>query len=173
MKSAPIASFFAVLLTSQLAHAAGTVAISVSLSPAGSFVAKSESVQGTATKSGNGYTAQGVNLDLNTLKTGIDLRDRHMRDKYFETKKYPKATLKSAKAEGGKFEAELEVHGKTKKVSGPYEVQGQMIQGKFKTTLSDFGIPDAKYMGVGVDDEVEVEVKLPLAAAGAPTGAKK
>lgn len=28
-------------------------------------------------------------LDLNTLKTGIGLRDRHMRENYLETKKYP------------------------------------------------------------------------------------
>lgn len=30
-------------------------------------------------------------VDLNTLKTGIGLRDRHMRDNYLETKKYPYA----------------------------------------------------------------------------------
>lgn len=28
-------------------------------------------------------------IDLNTLKTGIGLRDRHMRDNYLETKKFP------------------------------------------------------------------------------------
>jgi polyisoprenoid-binding protein YceI len=28
-------------------------------------------------------------VDLNTLQTGIGLRDRHMRDNYLETKKYP------------------------------------------------------------------------------------
>ncbi|EMS33575.1 hypothetical protein C943_04454 [Mariniradius saccharolyticus AK6] len=28
-------------------------------------------------------------VDLNTLKTGIGLRDSHMRDNYLETKKYP------------------------------------------------------------------------------------
>jgi len=145
--------------------AAGTAGISVSLSPAGSFVAHSETVQGSATKTGaDSYTAQGVTLELDTLKTGIDLRDRHMRDKYFETKKYPRATLRSGKAQGGKFEGELEVHGKTKKISGPYEVKGQKITGKFKCALSDFGIAAAKYMGVGVDDEVEVEIQLPIAA---------
>src|SRR5438132_5755067 len=32
-------------------------------------------------------------VPLATLKTGIDLRDRHMREKYLETDKYPNAVL--------------------------------------------------------------------------------
>lgn len=38
-------------------------------------------------------------LALDKLKTGIDLRDTHMKDKYLETKKYPQAELTITKCQ--------------------------------------------------------------------------
>ncbi|MDA1193311.1 MAG: YceI family protein, partial [Candidatus Poribacteria bacterium] len=32
-------------------------------------------------------------VDLNSIKTGIDLRDQHMRDNFLETKEYPTAVF--------------------------------------------------------------------------------
>ena len=153
-------------LLSSSAWADGSVEIAVSLSPAGSFTAQSAQVKGQAEKIGaDSYSARDVTLEVSTLKTGIELRDKHMRDKYFEAQKYPKATLKSGKGQDGRFEGALEVHGKTTKVSGDYTVSGHDVVGKFKTKLSDYGISEPRYLGVGVEDEVEVTVKLPVVAA--------
>lgn len=42
----------------------------------------------------NSLSATGsFEVDLTTLKTGIDMRDEHMREKYLETAQYPKATF--------------------------------------------------------------------------------
>jgi polyisoprenoid-binding protein YceI len=44
--------------------------------------------------SGTGEGARGeVHADLASLKTGIDLRDRHMRENHLETGKYPEAVF--------------------------------------------------------------------------------
>lgn len=143
------------------AHASD-VSISVSLNPAGSFVAKSDAikVEGHATKSGDNVSAKNITLDLNTLKTGISLRDNHMRDKYFEAAKHPKAVLTEANGRDGKFQGELVIRGVKKQIAGTYEMKGSKFHGKFPAKLSDFAIAPANYMGVGVEDEVEVEVVL-------------
>ncbi len=39
-----------------------------------------------------------VTVPLGNLKTGVDLRDQHMRDKYLEVPKYPNAELVVAKS---------------------------------------------------------------------------
>jgi polyisoprenoid-binding protein YceI len=56
-------------------------------------------------------------LDLNTLKTGITLRDKHMRENYLETEKYPFAEFT------GKFETLPKLTGASEKVT---------VRGKFK-----------------------------------------
>ena len=70
-----------------MAGAMGRCKISVSLSPAGSFVAQSSQVviRGTAIRSGDKVSASNIALKIDTLKTGISLRDEHMNHKYFES----------------------------------------------------------------------------------------
>lgn|GEM_PF-4484728 len=132
------------------------------LSPTGSFTAESQqlTLKGVARK-GTGAAIQEIVLPLDSLVTGISLRDEHMKKKYFETRKHPIAVLKNVVAEEGSFKAKLLIRGVEKEVEGEYEAKGAGVSAKFKTTLSDFKIPEAKYMGVGVEDEVEVEVVLP------------
>jgi polyisoprenoid-binding protein YceI len=144
---------------------ASDVHIKVSLSPAGSFVAKSEAlrVRGSTGKTGDLLKAQELVLPLDTLKTGIALRDEHMRKKYFETDKYPDAVLTQASGKDGKFTGELSLHGTKKPISGTYELKNGQFIGSFPTRLSDFGIAKARYLGVGVEDQVQVEVTLPAA----------
>jgi polyisoprenoid-binding protein YceI len=153
----------------QAAHAATNCQFHVSLSPAGSFVAQSDGVEvrGSATRTGDNVTAKNIALKLDTLKTGIDLRDEHMKKKYFETDKYPEAVLTQATGAGGKFTGDLQLHNVTKPIAGTYVFEGNDFVGTFKTKLSDYSINKAKYMGVGVNDEVEVTIRLtaPVAAA--------
>lgn len=72
-------------------------------------------------------------VDLNTLQTGIEMRDQHMRDKFLETSKYPDATFRLKtlsqtptlkNGEPIKIEArgDFTVHGKTVAKDIPVQV---------------------------------------------------
>jgi len=141
---------------------AQTVGFRVNLSPVGSFQAESSQVKGKVQKSADVFKASDVILSLDTLKTGLELRDSHMKKKYFEIEKFPNATLSAAEGKDGKFKAQLEIHGIKKEIQGTYEVKENLIKANFKTKMSDFSIPKASYLGVGAKDEVEVEITLPV-----------
>ena len=142
--------------------AAGSVSIDVSLSPVGGFTAKSDKVEGFATKKGDAFVAKNVTLKINSLNSDVELRDRHMNDNYFEVAKHPTAIVSAAKGQGGKFAAFLEIRKQKKKITGTYTVSGSKIVFKFKTALSDYNIKKANYMGVGVKDSVDVTVEIPI-----------
>src|SRR5205085_1875599 len=72
-----------------------------------------------------------ITFDLDTLMTGIKLRDEHMKKKYLETDKFPAASLTLTKfelsetafktgfkKEGIPFEGTLNLHGISKPVKG-------------------------------------------------------
>jgi polyisoprenoid-binding protein YceI len=153
----------------QAAGAATNCQFHVSLSPAGSFVAQSSNleVRGSATRTGNSVSASNVALKLDSLKTGIDLRDEHMKKKYFETDKYPEAVLTHATGKDGTFTGELQLHNVKKPIAGTYVFEGNEFVGNFKTKMSDFSINKAKYMGVGVNDEIDVTIRLAAPAQAA------
>ncbi|WP_185967999.1 YceI family protein [Thalassotalea sp. PS06] len=70
-----------------------------------------------------------VEIDLTSVATGIDIRDKRMREMLFETEKFPKATLTAKLPNGllasltpgemGQFtlDGKLELHGQTRVVS--------------------------------------------------------
>lgn len=149
--------------------------IYVTLNPAGDFIAESNMVTGQATEDEKGLIeASGVKVDVKSLKTGISLRDDHMQNKYLESAKFPSLELKIAKGKDGKGQAIVIGKGKQVKVSGTYEKidGGKKIKVTFPTKVSDYGISDINYKGIGVEDEVKVELILPLtrkvAAAAQP-----
>jgi polyisoprenoid-binding protein YceI len=163
------------LSLAQVASASTSCQFHVSLSPAGSFVAQSNEVEvrGSAVRTADGVSAKNVALKLDSLKTGIDLRDEHMKKKYFETDKYPEAVLVQATGKDGKFTGDLKLHNVTTPIVGTYVFENGDFVGTFKTKLSDYAINKAKYMGVGVNDEVEVTIHLPAAPAAAPATTKQ
>lgn len=142
----------------------GSVAIDVTLTPAGSFQAKTSKVTGLAYKTADGVAAENVIVDVNSLVTGIDLRDKHTR-KHLESDKFPAVKLIKATGKGGNGEAIVEIKGKQQKVFGTYKVEGNILKAAFKVHLPDVAITNVKYMGVGVDQDVVVNVSLPLGAA--------
>jgi polyisoprenoid-binding protein YceI len=116
-------------------------------------------------------------LDLNTLKTGIGLRDRHMRENYLETKKYPFAEFTGKIQEipslelgqerqvlaKGKFkihgvEREIEVPGKLKMISS----QELSLTADFKVLLSDYKISIPKVMFYELAEEQIVKIDAVL-----------
>lgn len=159
---------FTVLFSGIASAAGGLVTLSVTLKPMGSFEAKTSSVfvKGKAEKTKDGYLAENIVVDVSTFKTGIELRDKHMREKYLEVSKFPVATLIKGQAANGVFSGELAVHGVTVPVKGTYEVKEKSLVVNFAVEASSFKISPAKYMGVGVQDEVKVEVSLPIQKGG-------
>lgn len=116
-------------------------------------------------------------IDLNTLDTGIGLRDKHMRDNYLETESFPFAeftgklspvpTLNSGDkikvSAVGKFkihgvEREIEVKGTLSKNS-----KGELeLDAGFEVLLSDYNIPLPKLVFYELADKQEVTIKATL-----------
>lgn len=117
-------------------------------------------------------------LDLSSLDTGISLRNRHLREKYLEVEKFPKAELKLIKLDqlekilsGEKtdldalpFEGLLSLHGVQKAISGKADIkkenQSLDIEATFDLSIKDFSIETPSFAGITVADHVEVYVKL-------------
>lgn len=149
---------------------AGSVSIDVTLSPAGSFTAKTEKVSGQALMKKKGsdelVMAKGVTIDVNSITTGISLRDSHLK-KRLEADKFPTAKLLKAQGKNGKGMALIEVKGKKLKVNGTYSIKGDNVIAQFPMKLTDLAITDVRYMGVGVKDTVTVKVEVPVAKPSA------
>lgn len=128
-------------------------------------------------KLAGGKVAAEAKLPLDTLETGIALRDRHMKEKYLETAKFPQAeftmtelTLPEAlKAGEGTakevpFKGKLKIHGVEKEVAGTVDITLEKAKGafdfQFKTKITDYAISLPSFMGVTVAEEVQVTVGL-------------
>lgn len=131
---------------------------------------------GAVEKKGEFWSAE-FNFDLGTLETGIALRDEHMKDKYLEVGKHPKAKLQIARLDLPSdwtpttnltkeipFTGELEMHGVKKPVQGTAQVNsggaGTSVSAKFQIVITDYQIGIPNYAGVTVADKVDVEVNL-------------
>lgn len=116
-------------------------------------------------------------VDLNTLDTGIGLRDKHMRDNYLETEKYPFAEFtgkfnaipglsvgsKTPVTAIGKFkihgvERQIEVKGTLSK-NGKGELE---LEAGFELLLSDYKIPVPKLVFYELAEKQEVSIKATL-----------
>lgn len=120
----------------------------------------------------NGQADAEFEFNLSDLKTGITLRDNHMKEKYLEVAKYPTAKLsvmglpaKDSQTDSkGDFKGSLTLHGETKEVSGTYTYAGssKQLTAQFSIKVSDFKIDIPKYLGVTVSESVEVGTKIVL-----------
>ncbi|UCF65294.1 MAG: YceI family protein [bacterium] len=110
-------------------------------------------------------------VDLNSLDTGIGLRNRHMRENYLETDKYPFThfTGKLVNAEVAKegeykvtAEGTMFIHG----VEKPLTVEGTLlsadsgfrIQTTFIAALSDYNIKIPQLMFFKIDENMTLEL---------------
>lgn len=154
------------VFVSSLAFADKGVQIEVKLSPAGGYIARAPVIAGSAHKNGDTVSAEGIEVDLNAIKTGVELRDKHTKQRLL-VDKHPVAKLVKAEGKGGKGKATLDLRGKQTEVSGTYELKDGNLIAKFPMSISALGITDAKYMGVGAKDEVIVTVEVPVTEGGA------
>lgn len=158
--------------------ASGEVSVICPLTLGGSFDARTKAVNGAvAIPSADAQTIGGeLIVDLQTLETGIGLRDRHMKSNYLEVERgaeFAQARLQDIRVERleGKttFRGVLTLHGERKDITGTADIEpqadGYRLKATFPLRLSDFGIPEPTYLGVGVKDEVTVKVNLRTAPA--------
>lgn len=116
---------------------------------------------------------------MDGFTTDIDLRDRHMKEKYLMTKEHPRATLelspialpkgwKPAQELSAAFKGELTLKGVKKPVEGTFKTEGANMktEATFTVKLSDFSIDVPKYMGITIADTVTIKTAIP--AFGVP-----
>lgn len=150
------------LMISMSTFAAGKLALSVELNPAGSFTATTEKIKGQLLKNKDGsFAAKELSVVIKSMKTGIDLRDDHLW-KHLNFQKHPKVTLSDIKGKDGTGAGTLEISGIKRPVEITYTEEGSNIRASFSVRASEFKLPDAQYMGVGVEDMVKGEVTLPF-----------
>lgn len=114
-----------------------------------------------------------ISFQLKSLKTGIELRDDHLKNKYLEVDKYPTATLKisdlklpSNLENGFTFKGTLNLHGVDQPVEGNASVvadsNSHKLSSDFKIKLSQFKIEIPSFKGITVAEEVLVKVEVPV-----------
>ena len=74
-------------------------------------------------------------VDLNTLDTGIKLRDKHMRDDYLETKKHPFAEFTGSFSDEDLEQIKRKQSG-TYIIKGSFEVHGVALPREFELQLN-------------------------------------
>ncbi|MCB9254848.1 MAG: YceI family protein [Bdellovibrionaceae bacterium] len=115
-------------------------------------------------------------IPLDSLDTGISLRNQHMKEKYLETAKYPESTLVVDPIElgisadnpnlekKGDFKGKLTLHGVTREEKGQYEIKKEAGKLKanfnFEIELEPYKIDIPSYLGIKVSKKVEVKVEI-------------
>ena len=111
-----------------------------------------------------------LKIYLDSLDTGIGLRNTHMRDNYLETDKYPLAQFSGRiinQTQKTKLESEVETEGLLKihgverkqKIIGTLYDYGKSfkLECSFKILLSDFNIEQPSFLFISVDNEIGIE----------------
>lgn len=96
-----------------------------------------------------GNTVFNVSVDVNTINTGVDNRDSHLKkEEYFNVEKYPAISFTSTSVAGtqGKYtvNGNLSIKGITKPVSFPFTAEkkdnGFIFSGEFSIDRKEFGV---------------------------------
>lgn len=146
----------------------------LSKAPLNEFTGVSSKLNGLINIENNGLD---FFIDLNTLKTGIGLRDRHMRENYLETKKYPFAEfvgkitetvkLKTGESKNVTAKGKFKIHGVEKDII----VSGKLIavsdnelklEADFKVLLSEYkiSIPKIVFFELAEEQTITISVNL-------------
>lgn len=114
-------------------------------------------------------------VDLNSLDTGIGLRNRHMRENYLETDQYPTTHFKGSlvkfeETSPGIFkvlaQGKMFIHGKErlKSVEAIIEQKEQLlhITANFEVKLTDYGITVPSIMFYKIDETMDLKLDFML-----------
>jgi polyisoprenoid-binding protein YceI len=136
---------------------------------------KGEAPKGSLTVDGSKVSGQ-MRFSLDSLDTGIALRNTHMKSKYLHTDKHPEAiltmtkvALPATKSTGDfsfdkvAFEGNLQLHGVTRPIRGIAKISragGKIsVETSFGLTISDYKIDIPSFAGVTVAKDVTVQVR--------------
>jgi len=161
----------------------------ISDAPFGKFSGVTENIDGYMYWEGNNYTTNSslyFEVDLKTLDTGIGLRNRHMRDNYLQTDKFPDASFKGkitnvTPAAQGSFkvdaDGEMFIHGVTKyiKISGVLTKSGNSdynLKTNFSIKLSSYNIDIPSIMMVKLSEVIELQLNFNLFSVNKAEGKK-
>lgn len=121
----------------------------------------------------------GLKVNLDSLDTGIGLRNSHMQNKYLETGKYPTAqfegTIISSKKISNiesmvKVKGVLEIHGIKKEIEteGKFFNYGSLykVTTIFDIYLSDFGIDRPSFLFNKVHNKITIQLLVYFSEAG-------
>ena len=109
-----------------------------------------------------------VILKLDTFSTKMSLRDKHLKEKTFETQKYPEAILTidpiiapANQKTKSDFTGKLNFHGVEKPVKGTVELDTSNAStlnysAQFSILLSDYSIPAPTFSGMTIDQKIDV-----------------
>ncbi|MCE9501649.1 MAG: YceI family protein [Leptospira sp.] len=112
-------------------------------------------------------------LRLNSFRTGMKLRDEHMRENYLETSKFPEALFTGKiisfdqKTGEARAEGELLLHGVTKtnfQIKGILETIDNRfrLKAEFPVLLKDFQIEIPRLVFLELNNEIKIEADLEL-----------
>lgn len=136
--------------------------------------------QGDSLREGNAYPESELyfEVELKSLDTGIGLRNRHMRENYLETDKFPFARYKGRitevkKSLSGGFivvsEGNFEVHGVSKAMTTVAEVTGNgksyHVTSQFSVKLPDHQIDVPSLMFLKISEIIQLELDFYLKLA--------
>lgn len=135
------------------------VSVTVKLSPAGSFQAKTSTIKGSITKSGSSYTAKKLSVKVKDLETGIELRDDHLQKRISGSR----ITVTDVKASRGNGTGFLEMNKIKKPIRFKFEANSSQLMAVFTIKMSsDYKLKDLKYLGVGAKDVVKIQAIIPI-----------
>lgn len=116
-------------------------------------------------------------LDLNTLETGISLRDRQMRDQFLETKKFPYAEftgriytpvdLSDATSQKVFVQGGFTVHGVRQVIDvvgtvTPMDANRIRVQADWSVNLKDYGIEVPSVLVFRLNETIRISIDLTM-----------
>ncbi len=140
------------------------------------ILGKSDAIcEGKVTIDGSKISDSSFKLDLSKIDTGIQLRNKHLRQNYLHVDKFPSATFRitkiddldkqraGTKKDPSPVEGELVLHGEKAAVSnGAYQFKGNRVTVTFDIDLPTWKVDRPSFMGVHIVDKVHLTIKFDI-----------
>jgi polyisoprenoid-binding protein YceI len=162
----------------------GNLVTFFSKAPMESFEGKTDQISGSINVELANLSASAqieVRVDLSSLDTGMQLRNKHMCENHLETDKFPEAIFRAERLlkapiqpliAGGNAEfllaGTMSLHGVTRELQVPVSVSCRELDGRlkldvvteFEITLSDYEIKRPKFLVLKLNETQRVEIRL-------------
>ncbi|MDX9759226.1 MAG: YceI family protein [Bacteroidota bacterium] len=158
-------------------RAAKNLVTFISDAPIEDFEGSTSKIDGYLAYDGESFTSNSdlyFEVDLRTLDTGIGLRNRHMREDYLHTKKYPYAKFRgkiiAATPSGDKttvkVSGSMDIHGvkRSMDISGTIRPSGDRLRitTTFDVSLPHHDIEVPQFMFMKIDENMELVLDFTL-----------